>query len=1253
MAQELIDKIRAAAQAKNVDPDVAVRIAQAESSLIPSAKAKTSTASGLFQVTAPTWKEFRGRPGMQLNPDENIRVGTEIIARNTDFLRTRLGRDPSASEIYAAHFFGPTGAASVLSASPDTPVADILGQRAVKANPQLQGKTVAEVREMLSSKMGEKPAPQQAAPAPAKGTPPEAMPDFEGVGRGQLTADLGSGYKAALALSFLGDEEDSDEKKLDDEEKQAAKMLAEYKPFNALAELEFTPSVNPLAAANPVQVAGQVPVQMAHGGEVQHLAAGGLPFVPTAMVRPSARAQLAGIKAQYDKYNADAEAYNKAADAYNAGPRTEEFTMAAPVAPTTSQEQYNTLAQNARTDAARRNMALQAAADPERFGLSINRFFADGGEVAEPSVAEKMLRSVVPMDLRILGSTLAGNREPITERNFNQEELAAMQQSVDRATARTGQAQKGSVQYVDYPKGQEIGPGFQPVGQTLGRFTYEKQPDGTTVIRDRYDFYNEGRKGNVEAYEKMGRGEKALTVSGRALKNLLTGDFRGIPNELADAYIGRQGGRDVQIRLPVRRADGGNAEPTPEELEAASRPATFNPKIARQGAAARQLAAQRDVNTLPDPRTYAAVSGFLGTPPDQQGFSVMHPDIEGIKRAADVGFTAGTALQIAPAAGAVRNLVGKGTTQASRALEGLKNIPVGASTKSVEPIFQHLPSAEAPFVGRLDEFVAGLPGSVQKDQFLGMLKGKFRDYDIARAQETLSDLPGNAKIAPVDLLNRIKTQYDPSQFKTTVLPPTAPGQYYHSIDNIYFNRDAPDQAPLGVIHLSQNLPPDVLQRQQAARDAGVAISRIATQGNYGTLSPNLPDLLVQAVKNPMLPLSEGTASKMLSVARDYRALAERDVQWEAAKDRLLYPILQPEYKAARERHLADLMQENPGVSQWDLTDAASRRSAKELAESANQWLTSNGFAPVRLPDYNTIENPLLHFGTNHDALRDVTKKFDAARENTLEALKDIKFRATEARRAFGQDTRGLAQYMGQHTSLDNPPNPISFSRFSEQTAEIPGLGKREGIYVNELQSDLLDDIRKFGSKGGSKEKDEKLMASLETGMDDLVARIRQAEAAGDPAAVEQLRNQHKTMKSQLFYVNSRLSRAESGEGVYDLPEAFAGMESSPQVIQQLMAKNAIMGAIQQGKSFVAFPGAESAQAQLYEKLPRNLKSVVKDLGPGFELRDVMLTTPDGKQIMHPSIVWGPEAAARIQKKGVPFKDGGMVERRTDESRKYL
>jgi len=87
-----------------------------------------------------------------------------------------------------------------------------------------------------------------------------------------------------------------------------------------------------------------------------------------------------------------------------------------------------------------------------------------------------------------------------------------------------------------------------------------------------------------------------------------------------------------------------------------------NPNIQRQGARARALAAQRDVNTLPDPRTYAALSGLLGTAPDQMGFSVLNPQYESIQRTAKPAFALGTLLGLAPMT---------------------KGLPVGASIKNV------------------------------------------------------------------------------------------------------------------------------------------------------------------------------------------------------------------------------------------------------------------------------------------------------------------------------------------------------------------------------------------------------------------------------------------------------------------------------------------------------------------------------------------------------------------------------------------
>jgi hypothetical protein len=131
---------------------------------------------------------------------------------------------------------------------------------------------------------------------------------------------------------------------------------------------------------------------------------------------------------------------------------------------------------------------------------------------------------------------------------------------------------------------------------------------------------------------------------------------------------------------------------------------------------------------------------------------------------------------------------------------------------------------------------------------------------------------------------------------------------------------------------------------------------------------------------------------------------------------------------------------------------------------------------------------------------------------------------------------------------------------------------------------------------------------------------------------------------------------------YSLEEPFAGFETNQMVRQQLLMKNAIQAAMRDGKRFATFPGKESDQPQLYVgKVLPNLKQIIKDLGgekAGFELRhgaSKIELPPDkkGNPITAIGVVWSPEAAARIAEKGVPFAKGGMVERQSADTRRYL
>lgn len=188
--------------------------------------------------------------------------------------------------------------------------------------------------------------------------------------------------------------------------------------------------------------------------------------------------------------------------------------------------------------------------------------FADGGEVTE-----RKDEPFFDAASRTFVDVMTGRRTPITEKDFTAREQLAMMDAVKKSQARGG---KGRVDYQDYPDASTVGPGYVDIRNTLGGFQYKQNPDGSTVITDRYDFHGP----RVAEYEKMGTGEKLVKSAKNALTEFVTKGFspRDLAGELGRAYIGSKG-PEVNIRIPVNRANGGDAEPTAEEIAAASTPA--------------------------------------------------------------------------------------------------------------------------------------------------------------------------------------------------------------------------------------------------------------------------------------------------------------------------------------------------------------------------------------------------------------------------------------------------------------------------------------------------------------------------------------------------------------------------------------------------------------------------------------------------------------------------------------------------------
>lgn len=169
LANGVVGAIQRAAKATGVDFSYLVKTAQRESALNPNARARTSSAAGLFQFIEQTWlgmlktngarhgygayadQIVKGGDGryhvsdpnarqavlaLRYNPDANATMAAEMTAGHAAYLRGRIGRDPTQGELYAAHFLGPDGAADLIRANAVRPQASAasLFPQAARAN---------------------------------------------------------------------------------------------------------------------------------------------------------------------------------------------------------------------------------------------------------------------------------------------------------------------------------------------------------------------------------------------------------------------------------------------------------------------------------------------------------------------------------------------------------------------------------------------------------------------------------------------------------------------------------------------------------------------------------------------------------------------------------------------------------------------------------------------------------------------------------------------------------------------------------------------------------------------------------------------------------------------------------------------------------------------------------------------------------------------------------------------------------------
>ena len=240
--------LKSAAQATGVDFDYLVKTAYRESSFRPNLSADTSSATGLFQFIEQTWLATvksdganfglsseanaiqKGSDGkytvadperrqqildLRKDPALSANLAGVLTQKNHTYLQQATGLEPTAGELYIAHFLGAKGAADLISAAQSNPTlkASDLFPQAAKANKSLfygkggDSNTVQQVYANLISKHHDSGAPLAAKvgePLALRPEPDNTLKSHTTVAQQQAGETKVDGAQAAFLAGHFG-----------------------------------------------------------------------------------------------------------------------------------------------------------------------------------------------------------------------------------------------------------------------------------------------------------------------------------------------------------------------------------------------------------------------------------------------------------------------------------------------------------------------------------------------------------------------------------------------------------------------------------------------------------------------------------------------------------------------------------------------------------------------------------------------------------------------------------------------------------------------------------------------------------------------------------------------------------------------------------------------------------------------------------------------------------------------------------------
>lgn len=212
--------VQQAALRSGINFDYLMDVARVESNFNPTAKASTSSATGLYQFTSQTWLSTIDRHGASMGldwaadaisrdsqgrysvKDSDLRaqilalrndpatasaMAAAFTADNRSYIEPRIGRSAESVDLYLAHFLGSQGAVnflSAMSADPNQAAAPLMPEAAA-ANRNIfyngagQMRSLFDIRELFRAKLEHDPASMTGASSPyAPSSMPPLSPSF-------------------------------------------------------------------------------------------------------------------------------------------------------------------------------------------------------------------------------------------------------------------------------------------------------------------------------------------------------------------------------------------------------------------------------------------------------------------------------------------------------------------------------------------------------------------------------------------------------------------------------------------------------------------------------------------------------------------------------------------------------------------------------------------------------------------------------------------------------------------------------------------------------------------------------------------------------------------------------------------------------------------------------------------------------------------------------------------------------------------